>query len=190
MSTHVFVTSPARLRMEEAARNARHRMSQPPASIRIVRLQHLLDDVAKREAATEREKAVQAALRSAAEKHPLPLPVRPPPWPSIPLIKAATCDHFGVSIKDIESARRSVSIVRPRQIAMYLARLMTPKSFPEIGRHFGGRDHTTVMFAAQRVQELCESEPKMASDTAAVKALIELRWKKPAHNFDGVEAGT
>ena len=66
-------------------------------------------------------------------------------------IKKKVAEHYGLKVADLESPNRSRSIVRPRQIAMYLARLLTPRSYPEIGRRFGNRDHTTVMHAVETI---------------------------------------
>ena len=68
-------------------------------------------------------------------------------------IKKRVAEHYGLNTSDLESPNRSRSIVRPRQISMYLARLLTPRSYPEIGRRFGGRDHTTVMHAVETIRE-------------------------------------
>jgi chromosomal replication initiator protein len=69
--------------------------------------------------------------------------------------------HFGVRITDLQSKRRSQSITLPRQICMYLARQMTGHSLEEIGGHLGGRDHTTVMHACNKVADAKEADPKM-----------------------------
>ena len=59
--------------------------------------------------------------------------------------------HYKVTHKDLLSTRRSRAVVRPRQIAMYLAKALTSRSLPEIGRRFGGRDHTTVLHSVRKV---------------------------------------
>jgi len=69
--------------------------------------------------------------------------------------------HFDVRVTDLQSKRRSQSITLPRQICMYLARSLTKHSLEEIGGHLGGRDHTTVMHACNRINEAKESDPKM-----------------------------
>src|SRR5208282_4802197 len=62
-------------------------------------------------------------------------------------IQAATCRHFGLSSDELLSSTRTARVAWPRQVAMYLARELTGESLPAIGRHFGGRDHTTVLHA-------------------------------------------
>ena len=70
------------------------------------------------------------------------------------------------------SARRSRDIARPRQVAMYLAKNLTSLSYPEIGRQFGGRDHTTVMHAVKTVENLSKSDGRLAEDVTLLKSLI------------------
>ena len=80
--------------------------------------------------------------------------------------------HYNVSRNDLLSARRTQVIVRPRQIAMYLAKTLTPRSLPEIGRRFGGRDHTTVLHAVRKIDKLAGEDPKLAQEIELLKRLI------------------
>ena len=73
-------------------------------------------------------------------------------------------EHFNIKVSDMQSARRSRAVARPRQVAMYLAKQLTPRSLPEIGRKFGGRDHTTVMHAVRKVEELRTADASFAED--------------------------
>jgi chromosomal replication initiator protein len=66
-------------------------------------------------------------------------------------IQAAACEHFGVTLDELLSPARSPRLAWPRQVAMYLARELTSESLPAIGRQFGGRDHTTVLYAWRRI---------------------------------------
>ena len=75
-----------------------------------------------------------------------------PSIPSITRIKMAVAEEYGVSAIDLESDRRAHAVAHPRQAAMWLCRRLTGRSLPEIGRHFGGRDHTTVMHACRAVE--------------------------------------
>ena len=70
------------------------------------------------------------------------------------------------------SARRARSIARPRQIAMYLAKNLTTSSYPEIGRKFGGRDHTTIMHAVKKVEELLIHDSEMSDDVELLRSLL------------------
>jgi chromosomal replication initiator protein len=80
---------------------------------------------------------------------------------SITDIIEAVTRHFDVRLADLQSKRRSQSITMPRQICMYLARSLTKHSLEEIGGHLGGRDHTTVMHACNKIAEAVASDPKM-----------------------------
>ncbi|MCB8829719.1 chromosomal replication initiator protein DnaA, partial [Escherichia coli] len=69
-------------------------------------------------------------------------------------IQRIVARHYNVSKQDLLSNRRTRTIVKPRQIAMYLAKMLTPRSLPEIGRRFGGRDHTTVLHAVRKIEDI------------------------------------
>lgn len=84
--------------------------------------------------------------------------------PSVRDIQRAVCRLYGMDPMDMISSRRQAKIVRPRQIAMYLARALTPKSYPEIGRRFGGRDHTTVLHAERKIAELIQRDDALAAE--------------------------
>jgi chromosomal replication initiator protein len=79
-------------------------------------------------------------------------------------IQRKVADYYKVRMPDLLSARRSRDVARPRQIAMYLSKRMTPRSLPEIGRRFGGRDHTTVMHAIKRIDELRMVDSELEND--------------------------
>ncbi len=88
-------------------------------------------------------------------------------------IQKAVARQYNVSRNDLLSDRRTRVIVRPRQIAMYLAKTLTPRSLPEIGRRFGGRDHTTVLHAVRKIEQLAANDPKLAREIELLKRLIE-----------------
>ena len=79
-------------------------------------------------------------------------------------IQKTVAEYFKIRVADLLSKRRSRSIARPRQVAMALARELTNHSLPEIGDAFGGRDHTTVMHACERVKDLREIERRASED--------------------------
>lgn len=87
-------------------------------------------------------------------------------------IQKAVSAHFELKPVDLVSARRAVVVARPRQIAMYLAKRLTTRSLPEIGRKFGGRDHSTVIHAVRRIEELRDKDREI--DTAVRYLLREL----------------
>ena len=73
-------------------------------------------------------------------------------------IQKKVAEYFNIRLNDMISIRRSRVIARPRQVAMYLSKTCTTKSLPEIGKLFGGRDHTTVIHAVKKVEQLCEAD--------------------------------
>ena len=79
-------------------------------------------------------------------------------------IQKAASEHFGLKQADLISERRNRSIARPRQAAMWLAKQLTTRSLPDIGRRFGGRDHTTVLHAVRRIEALKAGDPQLARD--------------------------
>jgi hypothetical protein len=93
--------------------------------------------------------------------------------PSIDSIQRIVSRHYNVSRSDILSARRMAPIIWPRQMAMYLAKTLTLRSLPEIGRKFGGRDHTTVLHAVRKITALVQTDPKIAAEVASLKGLME-----------------
>ncbi|WP_118135874.1 chromosomal replication initiator protein DnaA [Oceanicella sp. SM1341] len=82
-------------------------------------------------------------------------------------------DHYNLKINDLLSARRARSVARPRQIAMFLAKSLTSKSLPEIGRRFGGRDHTTVIHALRKIEELRQTDSGLAEDIELLRRMLE-----------------
>ena len=81
------------------------------------------------------------------------------PKTSIEDIQKKTAEFYKLDVRDFHSPQRARRVARPRQVAMYLARKLTTRSLPEIGRRFGGRDHTTVLHACRRIEALCHEDP-------------------------------
>ena len=92
---------------------------------------------------------------------------------SIEDIQKHVATHYNIKVSDMHSARRSRAVARPRQVAMYLAKKLTSKSLPEIGRKFGGKDHTTVMHAVKRVEELMAADSEMARDVELIERIVQ-----------------
>ena len=88
-------------------------------------------------------------------------------------IQTVVARHYNVSKADLLSSRRTRTIVRPRQIAMYLSKVLTPRSLPEIGRRFGGRDHTTVLHAVRKIEGLLQGDRTLADEIELLKQLID-----------------
>jgi chromosomal replication initiator protein len=88
-------------------------------------------------------------------------------------IQKKVAQHFNIRLADMHSARRARNVARPRQVAMYLAKQLTTRSLPEIGRKFGGRDHTTVMHAVRRIDELRQTDANLAEDIDLLRRMLE-----------------
>ncbi len=88
-------------------------------------------------------------------------------------IQKKVAEHWNIRVSEMSSARRSRNIARPRQVAMFLAKQLTNKSLPDIGRHFGDRDHTTVMHAVSRVTELMGKDTAFAEDVELLRRMLE-----------------
>ena len=80
--------------------------------------------------------------------------------------------HFNIRISDMFSARRARQIARPRQIAMYLSKNLTSLSYPEIGRKFGNRDHTTIMHAVKKIEDVIKLDPELSDDIQILKSML------------------
>jgi chromosomal replication initiator protein len=88
-------------------------------------------------------------------------------------IQRRVAEHFNIKQADMQSPRRARQVARPRQVAMYLAKQLTTRSLPEIGRKFGGRDHTTVMHAVKKVEEICAADAAFLEDVELLKRMLE-----------------
>ena len=82
-------------------------------------------------------------------------------------------DHYNLRMSDLLSARRARQVARPRQVAMYLAKTLTSRSLPDIGRRFGGRDHTTVIHAVRKIEELRATDGQIAEDVELLRRMLE-----------------
>ena len=87
-------------------------------------------------------------------------------------IQRHVADHFNIRVSDMHSSKRSRIVARPRQIAMYLSKRLTSRSLPEIGRKFGGRDHTTVIHAVKTVQTLQTEDPSFQNDLSLLEKML------------------
>jgi chromosomal replication initiator protein len=101
--------------------------------------------------------------------YPIPVTAGRQSSRSVGDIQQAACEHFGLSSKELLSSSRTPRIAWPRQVAMYLSRELTGESLPAIGRHFGGRDHTTVLHACRRTAK------RIAEDGSAREAVEKLQ---------------
>lgn len=88
-------------------------------------------------------------------------------------IQRKVAEHYNVRLSDMIGPKRSRTIARPRQIAMYLAKKLTTRSLPDIGRRFGGRDHTTIMHGIRKIEELKAADSQLAEDLGLLRRLLE-----------------
>jgi len=93
---------------------------------------------------------------------------------SIDDIQRKVAEHYNIRLTEMASARRSRAVARPRQVAMYLAKQLTSRSLPEIGRRFGNRDHTTVLHAVNKITELMAEDPSFAEDVTLLRKMLEM----------------
>ena len=91
---------------------------------------------------------------------------------SVDDIQRKVAEHYNIRLSDMHSPRRARTVARPRQVAMYLAKALTEHSLPEIGRKFGGRDHTTIMHGVRRIEELVVSDQGIQEDVALLRRVI------------------
>lgn len=92
---------------------------------------------------------------------------------SIDEIQSRVSDHYRIRKAEMTSARRAREVARPRQVAMYLSKQLTPRSLPEIGRRFGGRDHTTVIHAVRQIEKLRQSDAELDADIRLLTRQLE-----------------
>lgn len=118
---------------------------------------------------------------------PIAKAVKPDDWTRMPVvhveirrrvtvneIQHLVADHFGLSMTALLSERRSRDITRPRQMAMYLARKHTSRSLPEIGRLFGGLDHTTILHGSKRIEALLETHEEVVTHVNALTRKLSI----------------
>ena len=87
-------------------------------------------------------------------------------------IQNVVSNYFNIALSEMLSQRRSRPLARPRQIAMYLAKKMTSRSLPEIGRRFANRDHTTVIHAVKTITRISEQDDEMKKNINQIKSLL------------------
>lgn len=92
---------------------------------------------------------------------------------SIDDIQRKVAEHYNIKLSEMSSDRRSRAVARPRQVAMFLSKQLTQRSLPEIGRKFGGRDHTTVLHAVNKVTALMEEDGAFAEDVTLLRRMLE-----------------
>jgi chromosomal replication initiator protein len=88
-------------------------------------------------------------------------------------IQRKVAEHYNIRLSDMIGPKRLRTIARPRQVAMYLAKQLTPRSLPEIGRRFGGRDHTTIMHGVRKIEELMSTDSQLVDDLKLLRRLLQ-----------------
>jgi chromosomal replication initiator protein len=88
-------------------------------------------------------------------------------------IQRKVAEHYNIRLSDLIGPKRLRTIARPRQVAMYLSKQLTPRSLPEIGRRFGGRDHTTIMHGVRKIEELMTIDSQLADDLQLLRRLLQ-----------------
>ena len=88
-------------------------------------------------------------------------------------IQRKVADHYNIRLSDMIGPKRLRNIARPRQVAMYLSKQLTPRSLPEIGRRFGGRDHTTIMHGVRKIEELMATDSQLSDDLLLLRRLLQ-----------------
>jgi len=91
---------------------------------------------------------------------------------TIEKIQNVTSNFYSLNLQEMLSQRRSRPLARPRQIAMYLAKKLTTRSLPEIGRKFANRDHTTVIHAVKTIEKLCQINDELKKNVEDIKSII------------------
>ncbi|ACF01876.1 Chromosomal replication initiator DnaA domain [Rhodopseudomonas palustris TIE-1] len=154
--------------LDQACRLARTVRKTPPAAPAVRIAITGGDDAAL---PVEIVRCASAVVRITADFRRIERPLTVRGVTAIRAIQLACASYFDVAPIEMRSARRSVKVARARQVAMYLAKTMTPFSCPQIGRQFGGRDHTTVLHAVRRVTALMQQDAAFAADVGTIS-----RW--------------
>lgn len=89
-------------------------------------------------------------------------------------IQRIVAKHYGFTCMDMRSKRRTAALAHARHVAMFIAKSATPRSFPEIGRHFGGRDHTTVLHGVRKIGSMIETDESFRAEVDGLKAQFEV----------------
>ena len=178
---------PADKQLRQDIIRAKLRQHNPPLQFPPQLIQFLADNITNNirelEGALNRLVAHTRHLGKAPDKDHVRLILRdllqtPAQQITVKDIQKKTAEYFDIPIEDLLSQRRQRAIVRPRQIAMFLAKELTPRSLPDIGQRFGGRDHTTVLHAVRKVEELCQEHMSVEKDVANIKTLCQAIKKR------------
>ena len=84
-----------------------------------------------------------------------------------------TCEYYNIRQADITGSSRARAVARPRQMVMFLSKTLTSRSYPEIARKLGGRDHTTVLYGVRKIEELMAVDSQIAEDAEILRRMLE-----------------
>lgn len=103
-----------------------------------------------------------------------------PPCLTVEAIQSEVAGYFGVKLRDLKGSKRNRAVAHPRMVAMYLARRLTKMSYPEIGRSFGGKDHSTVISAVRKIDRLCGVDPACRMEADALEGRLVSQVQRSA----------
>lgn len=167
----------------DEAKRRRIRLMRPPNAVADVEIDLRRTDLMSIDAYRAMQKAAEAPLESAPGDSVEVAPVVPaiprnvdlyvpPKFPTMKAIQSIVCRAFQVKLIDVVSHRRTKEIMRPRQVCMYLIRTMTMHTLPQIGRHLGDRDHTTVLHGFRKIEGLRKTDADLNAQLIELEAAV------------------
>jgi chromosomal replication initiation ATPase DnaA len=171
--------------IRQNAQDVRNRLRNPPGGRMSSELEIISSPEFRRRSALAEELAAEARRVLAKKVDNAARPIisalqredewrRDTPLPMLEVIEAV-CQHYDISVVEVRSERRHAYVVRPRHVAMYLARHYTKRSTPSIGRSLGGRDHTTVLSGIQKIEKKLLVDERLAADIDNIKWELGIR---------------
>jgi hypothetical protein len=154
------------IKLHRAERRPMHLLAEPP-TLAPVPEPVVTDEMI--EEWTKRQKLISGTLLPV---NGVLLVVKESALPKVEFIQKVVCHHFNLVRRDLLSGRRTADVVYPRQVAMFLCKEFTKRSLPEIGRRFGGRDHTTVLHSIRKIEAAEKTKAKVAADLKAIRDQI------------------
>jgi hypothetical protein len=162
MNFHVQRLTPTQLAIKERRANFRKSIAEKAEELKIAK--------ERPKVAFEKIEAPKKVIEILSEQSiwpwPYPIEFKPGTTPSILEIQVEVAKHFSLGVNELMAERRTAKIVRARQVACYLCRELTLFSLPVIGKKFGGRDHTTILYAAKKIASLMLEDADLAHDVA------------------------
>jgi chromosomal replication initiation ATPase DnaA len=158
------------LAMQREARDIRARLYNPPNAIEKIQQERKIlqqeQEIVRLQTEVARLQTEVARLQAERGQRMVGRHI------SIAEIKRAVCAAFGITLAEIESARRAADVARPRMLAMALSKHLTPHSYPSLGRQFGNRDHSTVIHAIRKMQPIIAAAKARVPPNASVREWV------------------